>query len=293
MDYFLNDRYDDYYSDWDPPSPQLIAYRSVNPIYQELPDNYSDYIIPTLLENIQLDYSDYNCTRCMHYILGRCLIKECRTNKAAICMEFELEPPRAEQIYDMRFDKNDRYEKEVLLLDQFFGSYFPKNATHGTKAQICTFIGLNHFSLLRIFFQPSINVTIDREIELDSVKMNIIHVQKQKYHQISIRGKNRLKEIIHTIVKEKEELYKFFNTSRSIKTDLHQLKLLPGLTPQMRFKIIEERKNERFTDFKDVSNRVKKDVSSIIAARILKELQGYTSYYLFSIPTLQRSHRRR
>lgn len=292
----MNDRNEDYYNDWEPPNAQLVAYRSITPIYQELPENYSELIFPTLLDDIRLEFSDYNCSRCLHYILGRCLVKECRTNKTAICNDFEKEPPKAEQIYDMRLNKSEKYEKEVLLLDMYYGPFYSKKSSYskqnGSKVQICTFLGLNHFSLLRIFFQPSINVGYEREIELNNVKMDIIHIQRQRYHQLSIESKNRLKDVIHLVIDENEDLYRIFNTARSVKSDLHQLKLLPGLTPQMRFKIIEERKNERFNNLKDISNRISKDITQVIAARILKELQGYSSYYLFSIPTFQKSQSR-
>jgi putative nucleotide binding protein len=280
------------YKEWDPPEISLIAYRRHNSIYLNPPDNYAAF-----LDNNELDYLARNvaemrfgCSNCIHYLFGNCILKRWQTEPNSICHSFELPPPKPEQQYDMRMNRADKFEKQLIVLDDFKGSYISRKDGHRQEAHIVYFLGINHFSLLRIFFSlPPITIVMDREITISNIKDKILHIQRQRFFQLSNWSKDRLIEIIKSTVEQKEEdLVKIFNTARTAAAGLHQLKLLPGLSAQKRFQIIEERKNNRFDSFSNVDERIGINSVEIIAARILQEVQGNRDYYLFSVPLPKR-----
>jgi putative nucleotide binding protein len=85
------------------------------------------------------------------------------------------------------------------------------------------------------------------------------------------------------IQKNPKRFLRFFNLARPLTTRMHQLELLPGIGKKLMWDILEERKKRPFSDFEDISNRVK--LGQPIAAlekRILMELEGSDKYRIFT-----------
>ncbi|MDD1779264.1 MAG: DUF655 domain-containing protein, partial [Candidatus Helarchaeota archaeon] len=90
------------------------------------------------------------------------------------------------------------------------------------------------------------------------------------------------------IEKNPEQFLKFFNESRPLTTRMHQLELLPGIGKKIMWDIIETRKQQPFTDFKNISERVRlPDPINIIVKRVLFELQEGDKYRVFTRPPPQ------
>jgi putative nucleotide binding protein len=64
---------------------------------------------------------------------------------------------------------------------------------------------------------------------------------------------------------------------------MHSLELLPGLGKKHMWDIIEERRGDDFTSYKDIKDRVKliSDPEKLILKRILKELEGKEKHNIF------------
>ena len=88
------------------------------------------------------------------------------------------------------------------------------------------------------------------------------------------------------VVKEREpDFVSFFNKAISITPKLHMLHLLPGIGKKLMWEILEERQKKPFTNFADISARIKSipHPDKMIMARIMEELQDpNVKYHVFT-----------
>ncbi|HDN68137.1 MAG: DUF655 domain-containing protein [Methanophagales archaeon] len=114
----------------------------------------------------------------------------------------------------------------------------------------------------------------------------IDHVVKRlNYDELTPTAKLELPFLLERLVKEDEvKFIRAFNEARSITTRLHTLDLLPGIGKKLMWAILEERKKGAFSDFDDLTRRVKglHHPEKIIARRIEEEIKyENTKYKLF------------
>lgn len=116
----------------------------------------------------------------------------------------------------------------------------------------------------------------------------IDHVTKRlKYKELTPTAKIELPHILERIVKEDEKRFiQAFNEAKPITTRLHTLDLLPGIGKKLMWAILEERKKGPFSDFEDLTKRVKglHHPEKIIAKRIEEEImEENMKYKIFTL----------
>jgi len=116
----------------------------------------------------------------------------------------------------------------------------------------------------------------------------IDHVVKRlRYKELTPTAKVELSYILEKIVKEDEERFiRTFNEAKPITTRLHTLDLLPGVGKKLMWAIVEERKKGAFSDFEDLTKRVKglHHPEKTIAKRIEDEIMEEGAKYKIFIP---------
>jgi len=116
----------------------------------------------------------------------------------------------------------------------------------------------------------------------------IDHVVKRlRYKELTPTAKVELSYILEKIVKEDEERFiRTFNEAKPITTRLHTLDLLPGVGKKLMWAILEERKKGAFSDFEDLTKRVKglHHPEKTIAKRIEDEIMEEDTKYKIFIP---------
>ena len=114
----------------------------------------------------------------------------------------------------------------------------------------------------------------------------IDHVTRRvRYKELTPTAKIELSFLLEKLVKEDEKRFiRTFNDAKPITTRLHTLDLLPGIGKKLMWAIVEERKKGEFSDFEDITKRVKglHHPEKIIANRIEDELINEdTKYKIF------------
>src|SRR3989344_4888772 len=147
-------------------------------------------------------------------------------------------------------------------------------------------LGDKYFSLLEVIIREGSTVATGERLYIGDKKRD-----KVKYIQGRIgmenllsAAKEELPKSIETVVdKNPEQFIQFFNESGPLTTRMHQLELLPGIGKKHLWKVLEERKVEKFKSFEDIKNRVPMipDPRKMIVKRIEAELENKDRYYLF------------
>ncbi len=105
----------------------------------------------------------------------------------------------------------------------------------------------------------------------------IDHVIKRlRYKDLTPTAKMELPFLLEKLVKENEKRFiRIFNEAKPITTRLHTLDLLPGIGKKLMWAILEERRKGAFSDFEDLTKRVKglHHPEKIIAKRIEEEIK--------------------
>ena len=149
-------------------------------------------------------------------------------------------------------------------------------------------LGDKYFSLLEVIIREGSTVATGERLYIGDKKRD-----KVKYIQGRIgmenllsAAKEELPKSIETVVdKNPEQFIQFFNESGPLTTRMHQLELLPGIGKKHLWKVLEERKVEKFKSFEDIKNRVPMipDPKKMIVKRIEAELENKDRYYLFAL----------
>ena len=184
-----------------------------------------------------------------------------------------------------------KYEEYGFILDYMQrGRSDDKKPTYA-REPIIQVVGDTHFTLLELIPKRNAKITIHEKIFIGKGPRSIIdHVKGRISHdELTASAKFELPEVIREIIeKNPEQFLKFFNESRPLTTRMHQLELLPGIGKKIMWDIIETRKLQPFTDFKNVSERVRlPDPINIIVKRVLHELQEGDKYRVFTRPPPQ------
>jgi len=102
------------------------------------------------------------------------------------------------------------------------------------------------------------------------------------YEDLTYKSRENLpKAIEKSILINEEKWVNFFNKAGLITPRTHSLELLSLIGRKTVQKILEEREKEYFKSFEDIRERVRIDPVRAIAERILTELKGECTHYLF------------
>ncbi len=145
-------------------------------------------------------------------------------------------------------------------------------------------IGEDKFILMELSpKKDKIPAAYDRVYIGEGEREVIDHVTKRlKYKELTPTAKIELPHVLERIVKEDEKRFiHAFNEAKPITTRLNTLDLLPGIGKKLMWAILEERKKEPFSDFEDLTKRVKglHHPEKIIAKRIEEEIMEENMKY--------------
>jgi putative nucleotide binding protein len=105
------------------------------------------------------------------------------------------------------------------------------------------------------------------------------------YEDLTPTARDNLEKAVSLIVKEREsEFVEFFNIAEPINVRLHAIELLPGIGKKTLKKILQYRLQKPFSSFEEVHKVAKIDPVTALTEKILEEIRGESTYYLFVKP---------
>ncbi len=204
-------------------------------------------------------------------------------------IEVEVEPIGREE--GMReYEKRDRIDKGrdggrekkremyAQVLDYLPYGHPDDSRPVYQKKPLVQAVGKDRFVLMELSPKKNKIPTVYDLVYIGEGEREVIdHVTKRlKYKELTPTAKIELPHLLERIVKEDEKRFiKAFNEAKPITTRLHTLDLLPGIGKKLMWAILEERKRGPFSDFEDLTKRVKglHHPEKIIAKRIEDELR--------------------
>ncbi|MEB2836537.1 MAG: DUF655 domain-containing protein [Desulfurococcales archaeon] len=128
---------------------------------------------------------------------------------------------------------------------------------------------------------------IERMLEDKSLPKLAIRVPPTPIHyeDLTPTARDNLRAAVERIVQEREaEFVEFFNMAEPINIRLHAIELLPGIGKKTLRKVLQYRTRKRFESYEEIHSIIKMDPVQALTEKILEELEGRASYYLFVKP---------
>ncbi|MCW3133369.1 MAG: DUF655 domain-containing protein [Methanophagales archaeon] len=146
------------------------------------------------------------------------------------------------------------------------------------KKPLVQAIGEDKFILMELSPKRDKTAVVYERVYIGEGEREVIdHVIKRlQYKDLTPTAKMELPFLLEKLVKENEKRFiLIFNEAKPITTRLHTLDLLPGIGKKLMWAILEERKKGEFSDFEDLTKRVKglHHPEKIIAKRIEEEIK--------------------
>ena len=175
-------------------------------------------------------------------------------------------------------------ESNCIVLDFLPNGYADRRRTE----PIAQAMGTSFFSLLELVTRENVTLSPGEEAYIgDGKRDKIRFIRGQlEYRDLTNQARNMLPEVVEKLVIQNEQKFvEFFNKSTIVTPRMHQFQLLPGVGKKHLMDILEERSRKPFTNFADISERVKlfPDPVKTVVRRILQELEGNEKYYLFAV----------
>lgn len=182
-----------------------------------------------------------------------------------------------------------RRETHVRVLDYLPYGHPDNSRPVYQKKPLVQGIGEDKFVLMELSpKKDKIPVVYDRVYIGEGEREEIDHVVKRlRYNELTPTAKIELSYMLEKLVKEDEKRFvQVFNEAKPITTRLHTLDLMPGIGKKLMWAIVEERKKGAFSDFEDLTKRVKglHHPEKIIARRIEDEIMDESMKYKIFIP---------
>ncbi len=150
-------------------------------------------------------------------------------------------------------------------------------------------LGEDEFKLFELIPKSDVALTVGERVyvgkEIEN-RLKILHVKRRiGFNDLTNAAQSELPYVIQEIVKQKEDKFvRFYNEAQPITTRFHMLELLPGLGKKSMWAIIDERKKRKFSNFKDLDERISSIHHSgkLVALRIETELiDSKEKYHIF------------
>jgi putative nucleotide binding protein len=159
-------------------------------------------------------------------------------------------------------------------------------------------IGENQFTLLELMPKRDAAFSIGERIYVGKdpeKRQKILKIKgRVRYEDLTSTAHGEMPYVILDIVHHQEERFiKFYNEASAISTRFHVLELLPGLGKKMMHEILDERKKQLFTSFKEMQDRIDflRSPDKLIAKRIELELTDpEQKYRIFTRSPLSKEH---
>ena len=177
-------------------------------------------------------------------------------------------------------------EESAIVLDYLEHGYRDDLRPSHQKTPIVQALGKANFTLLELTPRKEVHLQPQEEVYIGEGKREKIHHIKGRLHfdRLSGTAQHELPHAVKAIVAEREQYFvEFFNKAQPLSTRMHQLELLPGLGKKHMWEVIEARKEQEFSSFKDIKSRVKflPDPQGIVVKRITGEISGKEKHRIF------------
>ncbi len=159
----------------------------------------------------------------------------------------------------------------------------------GKDNRLVQAIGKDNFNLLELVAREGKHLKSGDEVYIGKGEREDVEFIKGRItlKELTSNASRELDYILDELIEETQEKFvKFFNNAGPISTRQHSLELLPNVGKKHMWKIIEERDIEKFSDLKDIKERVSllPDPKKLIKKRLKKELKGGCKRYIFTAP---------
>jgi len=176
-----------------------------------------------------------------------------------------------------------KYEEYAYVLD-----FLPRGKSvtvRGRDGIIVTALGEDRLTILELLGMPNSTFEIGERVYIGKEGRNKILsvLGRLEYNDISAAAQSELIGVVEKIVAQNEQRFvDYLNNAQPLTPRIHALELIPGIGKTYMRKMLEEREKKKFTDFKDLQDRVGlKEPVKQIAKRILEEITGETRMNLF------------
>lgn len=176
-----------------------------------------------------------------------------------------------------------KYEEYAYVLD--FVTRGKSTTVKGRDGIIVTALGEERLTILELLAVPESTFEIGERVYIGKEgRTKILSVLgRLEYNQISSSAQSELAGVIEKIVMQNEPRFiDYLNNAQPLTPRIHALELIPGIGKTYMMTMLEEREKKKFTDFKDLQERVGlKEPAKQIAKRIIEEITGETRMNLF------------
>ena len=183
----------------------------------------------------------------------------------------------------MEHTQTRKYEEYAYVLD--FVTRGKSTTVRGRDGIIVTAIGEERLTILELLAMPNSTFEIGERVYIGKeCRTKILSVLgRLEHNQISSSAQSELNSVVEKIVIHNEKRFvDYLNNSQPLTPRIHALELIPGIGKTYMKTMLEEREKKKFTDFKDLQERVGlKEPAKQIAKRIIEEITGETRMSLF------------
>lgn len=187
-----------------------------------------------------------------------------------------------------------KYEDRGIVLD-FLPQGHPNDPRPiHLREPIAQILGDTFFTLLEVVPLRGVVFTPHERVFIGKGERDKVERIKRRigYEELTAAAKSELPVAIEQLIDESSERFiEFFNRAAPLTVRFHQLELIPGIGKKLMWAILEERKKGPFADFEDIKRRVRglTNPKSLIAKRVVKELEGADRYRIFVRPPAKRA----
>jgi putative nucleotide binding protein len=187
-----------------------------------------------------------------------------------------------------------KYEDRGIVLD-FLPQGHPNDPRPiHLREPIAQILGDTFFTLLEVVPLRGVVFTPHERVFIGKGERDKVERIKRRIgcEELTAAAKSELPVAIEQLIDESSERFiEFFNRAAPLTVRFHQLELIPGIGKKLMWAILEERKKGPFADFEDIKRRVRglTNPKSLIAKRVVKELEGADRYRIFVRPPAKRA----
>lgn len=176
-----------------------------------------------------------------------------------------------------------KYEEYAYVLD--FVSRGKSRTVRGRDGIIITALGEDRLTILELLGVPNSTFEIGERVYIGKEgRTKVLSVLgRLEHNNISASAQSELSGVVEKIVLQNEQRFiDYLNNAQPLTPRIHALELIPGVGKTYMKTMLEEREKKKFTDFKDLQDRVGlKEPVKQIAKRILEEITGESRMNLF------------
>ncbi len=176
-----------------------------------------------------------------------------------------------------------KYEEYAYVLD--FVTRGKSTTVRGRDGIIVTALGEERLTILELLAMPNTTFEIGERVYIGKEgRTKILSVLgRLEFNQISSSAQSELVSVVEKIVMHNEQRFiDYLNNAQPLTPRIHALELIPGIGKTYMKTMLEEREKRKFSDFKDLQERVGlKEPAKQVAKRIIEEITGETRMNLF------------